>query len=72
MKKTFEIKISLQRLDESGKTYFEIIPDNEYQEKVKHCLLIEESELSLDSVKEILFNLLVEMYGSEFTDKFEM
>jgi hypothetical protein len=72
MKIKFEIKISLQRLDESGKTYFEFVPDNEYQEKVKHCLLIDESDLSLESVKEILFFLLAEYYKNEFTDKYEM
>jgi len=72
----FIIELSKEVRQDTNMLYVEFIPKNEYNEIVKKCDTIPVEEVSdyvyLESVKVELYNLLTEIYGTEFTDKYEL
>ena len=72
----FEITLLTKRNLKNGLFYVEFIPTNdEFDDYVKKCDEIEQSKIDdpvyLESVRIELFDLLEEMFGIEFTDKYE-
>ena len=61
---------------ENSLFYVEFVPDNEYDDAVKKCDTVSQATLDdyvyLESVKVELYNLLTEMFGTEFTDQYSM
>jgi len=72
----FIIELSKEVRQDTNMLYVEFIPKNEYNEIIKKCDTIPVEEVSdyvyLESVKVELYNLLTEIYGTEFTDKYEL
>ena len=72
----FIIELSKEVRQDNNMLYVEFIPKNEYNEIVKKCDTIPVEEVSdyvyLESVKVELYNLLTKIYGTEFTDKYEL
>lgn len=69
------IEIKKMRV-ENNLFYVEFVPDNEYYDVVKKNDTVTQETLEdyvyLESVKIELYNLLEDMYGTEFTDKYEL
>jgi hypothetical protein len=69
------IEIKKMRL-ENNLFYVEFVPNNEYDDVVKKNDTVTQETLEdylyLESVKIELYNLLEDMYGTEFTDKYEL
>jgi hypothetical protein len=77
MKELFKIKLTKSKSLKNGFYYVEITPDDaDYFDDVKKCETIEASLVNdaiyLESARVQVFNLLEEMFGSEFTDKYEL
>lgn len=72
----FLIELHKKQRQTENNYYVEFIPDNEFENDVKKCDLIPFDQINdygyLEEVKTDLFNLLVEKYGSEFTNKYEL
>jgi hypothetical protein len=72
----FTILLSKKTRAENSLFYVEFIPDNEYDDVVKKCDTVSQSTLDdyiyLESVKVELYNLLTEMFGTEFTDQYSL
>jgi len=72
----FLIEINKKQRQHDGNVYIEFIPDNEFENDVKKCDIIPSEQITdyvyLEAVKTELFNLLVDMYGVEFTNKYEL
>jgi hypothetical protein len=72
----FNIEITKKVRQGENLFYVEFVPQNEYDDVVKKCDTIPSEEITdylyLENVKTELYNLLVEMYGTEFTDKYEL
>lgn len=72
----FLIELNKKQRQSDGNVYVEFIPDNEYGNDVKKCDVIPYEQITdyvyLEAVKTELFNLLAEMYGAEFTNKYEL
>lgn len=56
--------------------YVEFSPQNEYEDKVRKFDIIPLNEIEdyiyLEGVKTEMYNILEDMYGKEFTDKYEL
>jgi len=69
------IEIKKMRL-ENNLFYVEFVPNNEYDDVVKKNDTVTQETLEdylyLESVKIELYNLLEDLYGTEFTDKYEL
>jgi hypothetical protein len=61
---------------ENNLFYIEFVPDNEYEDVVKKNDTVTQATLDdyvyLESVKVELYNLLTEMFGTEFTDQYSL
>ena len=72
----FKIILSKKSRVETNLFYVEFVPDNEYDDSVKKCDTITQETLDdyvyLESVKVELYNLLTEMFGTEFTDQYSL
>lgn len=72
----FRIILSKKSRVETNLFYVEFVPDNEYDDSVKKCDTITQETLDdyvyLESVKVELYNLLTEMFGTEFTDQYSL
>jgi hypothetical protein len=72
----FTIELIKKVRQENDMLYVEFIPQNEYDETVKKCDVIPSAEVSdyvyLESVKTEMYDILEDMYGTEFTDKYEL
>ena len=72
----FKIILSKKIRVETNLFYIEFVPDNEYDDSVKKCDTITQETLDdyvyLESVKVELYNLLTEMFGTEFTDQYSL
>lgn len=72
----FNIELAKKVRQGDNLFYVEFVPQNEYDDVVKKCDTIPSEEITdylyLENVKTELYNLLVEMYGTEFTDKYEL
>lgn len=72
----FNIELTKKVRQSNDLFYVEFVPDNEYDETVKKCDIVSKATLEdyvyLESVKVELYNLLTEMYGTEFTDKYSL
>jgi hypothetical protein len=72
----FKIILSKKIRVETNLFYVEFVPDNEYDDSVKKCDTITQETLDdyvyLESVKVELYNLLTEMFGTEFTDQYSL
>jgi hypothetical protein len=72
----FLIELHKKQRQSDGNVYVEFIPDNEFENDVKKCDIIPSEQLTdyvyLEAVKTELFNLLSEMYGTDFTHKYEL
>ncbi|CAB4152272.1 hypothetical protein UFOVP611_2 [uncultured Caudovirales phage] len=72
----FLIELYKKNRQTDGNYYVEFIPDNEFENDVKKCDVIPSDQITdyvyLEAVKTELFNLLAEMYGTEFTNKYEL
>ena len=72
----FKIILSKKIRVETNLFYVEFVPDNEYDDCVKKCDTITQETLDdyvyLESVKVELYNLLTEMFGTEFTDQYSL
>jgi hypothetical protein len=72
----FIIELSKEVRQDNNMLYVEFIPKNEYNEIVKKCDTIPVEKVSdyvyLESVKVEFYNFLTEIYGKEFTDKYEL
>jgi hypothetical protein len=69
------IEIKKMRV-EDNLFYVEFVPDNEYDDAVKKNDTVTQATLDdyiyLESVKVELYNLLSEIFGTQFTDKYEL
>ena len=72
----FKIILSKKIRVETNLFYVEFVPDNEYDDSVKKCDTITQETLDdyvyLESFKVELYNLLTEMFGTEFTDQYSL
>jgi len=72
----FIIKLITEVRQDNNLVYVEFVPNNEYEYIVKKCDTIPSDEVTdyvyLESVKTELYNILEDMYGQEFTDKYEL
>lgn len=72
----FLIRIETKRREIENKIYVEFVPDNEFEQIVKKCDLIESEQINdyvyLENVKIELFDALKDAFGSEFTNKYEL
>jgi hypothetical protein len=72
----FLIELHKKNRQSDGNIYVEFIPDNEFENDVKKCDVIPSDQITdygyLEAVTTELFNLLAEMYGAEFTNKYEL
>ena len=72
----FKIILSKKIRVETNLFYIEFVPDNEYDDSLKKCDTITQETLDdyvyLESVKVELYNLLTEMFGTEFTDQYSL
>ncbi len=72
----FKIILAKKIRVENSLLYVEFVPDNEYDDTVKKCDTITQETLDdyiyLESVKTELYNILSEMFGVEFTDKYSL
>lgn len=72
----FRIILSKKSRVETNLFYVEFVPDNEYDDSVKKCDTVTQETLDdyvyLESVKVELYNLLTEMFGTEFTDQYSL
>lgn len=72
----FKIILSKKSRVENNLFYVEFVPNNEYDDVVKKNDTVTQETLEdylyLESVKIELYNLLEDMYGTEFTDKYEL
>jgi hypothetical protein len=72
----FRIILSKKSRVDSTLFYVEFIPDNEYDDAVKKSDTILKDQIEdlvyLQGVTTELYDLLEEIYGTEFTDKYEL
>jgi hypothetical protein len=72
----FKIELAKKIRQGNNLFYVEFVPDNEYDEIVRKCDTITLDQVTdyvyLESVKTELYNILEDMYGTEFTDKYEL
>jgi hypothetical protein len=72
----FNIELTKKIRQGNDLFYVEFVPQNEYDDVVKKCDAITSEQITdylyLEKVKTELYNLLSEMYGTEFTDKYEL
>jgi hypothetical protein len=72
----FKIILAKKIRVENSLLYVEFVPDSEYDDTVKKCDTITQETLDdyiyLESVKTELYNILSEMFGVEFTDKYSL
>lgn len=72
----FKIKLEKKIRQGDNLFYVEFIPDNEYDEIVRKCDTITLDQVTdyvyLESVKTELYNILEDIYGTEFTNKYEL
>lgn len=72
----FIIKLITEVRQDNNLVYVEFVPNNEYEYIVKKCDTIASDEVTdyvyLENVKTELYNILEDMYGQEFTDKYEL
>jgi hypothetical protein len=74
--KKFTIKLTTSRRIYDGNYYVEYIPDNEYDDKVKKCDIVPYDQIEdlvyLEQVRVELYDILEDMFGSEFNNKYEL
>jgi hypothetical protein len=72
----FRIILSKKSRVDSTLFHVEFIPDNEYNDTVKKSDTILEDQIEdlvyLEQVKVELYDILEDMFGSEFTNKYEL
>ena len=72
----FNIELAKKVRQENNLFYVEFVPQNEYEDIVKKCDTIPLDEVTnyvyLENVKTELYSLLEDLYGAEFTDKYEL